>query len=147
MVPKKQVRIEFGSPAMLRAWVDGLETYDPTLRGRRIDEEGGVTEASINALRKIVKAIGRQPDAIIVGPEGGCLFTFGDHGCYLATGFNPGHGGEGGWGLIDIAAEFGFGTREECRDIAGDWSHGQQGVMYAKTADYGAVYQREMQSI
>jgi len=147
MVPKKQVRIEFGSPAMLRAWADGLETYDPTLHGKKIEEEGGVTEASKTALRKIMKAVGRQPDAIVVGPESGCLFTFGEYGCYLATGFSPGLLGEGGCGLLDIAAECGFGTPEECRAIAMNWQQGQQGVMYVKTADYGAVCQRKMQSV
>jgi hypothetical protein len=143
MVPKKQRRIEFGSPEMFRAWADGLETYDPTLRGRKLEEEGGVTRASLIALRTIIKVTGRQPDSVTVGPEGGCLFSFGDLGCYLATGFGTGYGGEGSRGFAEIAAECGFGAESDCFDVILEWPRDQQGVIFNKPADYGDVWNRE----
>jgi hypothetical protein len=143
MIPEKTHRIEFGTPEMFRAWVDGVECYDATFNGRLIAQEGGVTGDSIEAIQKIIKRTGRTPDSIIIGPCGGCLFSFGELGCYHATGFNPGFRGEGGCGLYEIAAECGFGTEAQCREVAFAWPADKQGVIFAKRAEYGRVLESE----
>ncbi len=131
------IRIENGQNEMRSmAKMGNQANYIPTLHGRPLEEEGGVTVISTENLRKVAKAYGK-PLAVemVETPDGEqqFLFYFVGNGynqhqpnCYLATGYSIGYAGEGPTGLARILAEFSFGDFESLREdiVKGEWEAG-----------------------
>lgn len=106
-------RIEVG-PEMEKAFKAGVENYVPTAGGHDLQEEGGVTQVSLENLRELTgPGICGPVRSIEVGPNQGMLVRFGGFECYLATGFSIGYAGEGPNGLAKFASECGWGDRLE----------------------------------
>jgi hypothetical protein len=111
----------------------GHANYIPVLKGKELEEEGGVTEISTNNLRKVAKIYGK-PLAIemVSSIDGEYHFLFHFSGpdyrpfVYLATGYSIGYAGTGPTGLAEIMAEFRFGEFESVRAdiIRGEWQAG-----------------------
>jgi len=122
--------IEFGTPEMVHAWADGIEGYRPTYEGRKLQDEGGITAASLANIRRIMRKTRAVPSSIIAGPKQTMLFLFPKQGSYLATGFATGYLGEGPAGLGEIAEECGFGNSRQLLDEICSLPKDLQGVLF-----------------
>lgn len=107
-------RILVGSQ-MDPAFEAGVSYYKPVYPGSRLHPEGGVTQFSLENLRKLRSRIaGAELVAVHVGQD--CVMKFVFEGfTYIATGFGLGYGGEGPRGLADILSECGVGSVEALR--------------------------------
>ena len=107
--------IEMTTPEMIEAWETGVSYYHPWTADYPMDDEGGVTQVSLENLAKLLNEMGR-PDRADVGPNGSVLFRWASESSYLgessylATGFAVGYGGEGPCGLARFGFQCGFGT-------------------------------------
>ena len=112
---------------MLKAWRQGLSSYQPVFREEPMEVEAGSVEVSLRNLRKIIKAIQAAHSVAIhpvvrsleVGPNRNVLVTFVDGETYLATGFSIGHAGIEVAGLAEFAAEIGQGEKDALFEL---WS-------------------------
>jgi hypothetical protein len=130
----RKISIEVGREAMLaEANFGGQANYIPTLKGKSLTEEGGITEISTKNLKAVARVYGK-PLAIemVAAPDGEKQFLFHfagpDHNpyIYLATGYGLGYAGGGPTGLARIMADFRFGEFETLRAdiIRGQWQAG-----------------------
>lgn len=146
MVGAEPKRIEVG-PEMEKAFKAGVENYLPTAGGHDLQEEGGVTQVSLENLRELVELCG-PVRSIEIGKNQGVLVRFPGFETYLATGFSIGYRGEGPTGLAMFAKECGFGNRPEISDVIAGlhadfrgalvWTSGK-GALVGLQADFSAL--------
>lgn len=136
MTETKPKRIEAGTTAMRTAFQEGLENYVPTAGGHELQEEGGVTDVSLENLRDLVELIGRLPILLEVGPNQGVLVSWNGVGAdaYLATGFSIGYRGTGPHGLAKFASECGWGDRLEILEEVAALPMEFRGVLFPRKA-------------
>lgn len=108
-------KIEVGTTRIRTAFQDGVENYIPTAGGHELQEEGGVTDVSLENLKELVELIGSTPVLLEVGPNQGVLVSWNGVGAdaYLATGFSIGYRGTGPHGLAKFCEVCGWGDRLE----------------------------------
>lgn len=140
MIETKPKRIEVG-PEMEKAFKAGVENYVPTAGGHDLQEEGGVTQVSLENLRELVELCG-PVQSIEIGKNQGMLVRFPGFETYLATGFSIGYRGEGQAGLAMFAEECGFGKGSELPHIVAALHADFRGALFMRKKDGASVTKR-----
>ena len=138
-------RIEVGTPGMQQAFEEGLSPYQPLFGDLDLELECRSTRISLSNLRKVAGAIPEPVSRIVVRPRFKALVVFGSDKTYLVTGFGYGYSGEGPHGLVEFAAEQGFGSGdyssryEENSHRVFELPEDFEGVIFSRLYDSDAV--------